>query len=52
MTIIKKLSRVGNSFSVLLSKEVRKSLGIENYYKMTVLDNKIIIEKVEEKEVC
>jgi hypothetical protein len=43
--ITKKFSIVGNSKGILLSKEVRKALDLKDTYKMTVLKNKIIIEK-------
>jgi antitoxin component of MazEF toxin-antitoxin module len=45
VVITKKFSIVGNSKGILLSKEIRKALGLQDTYKMTVLKDKIIIEK-------
>ena len=45
MTIEKKLASTGSSKAVILSREVRDALGIKENYKMTVLKDKIIIEK-------
>jgi hypothetical protein len=45
MTITKKLNSTGSSRCLILSKEIRALLGIEEIVKITIKDNKMIIEK-------
>jgi hypothetical protein len=45
MITVKKLQIVGTSKCLIISKELRDLLGIENTVKITIKNNKMIIEK-------
>ena len=51
MNIEKKLTKIGNSVGgIIISKEIRNSIGLKDKYIMTVLEDKIIIKPINKSE--